>query len=176
MRVANSRSSGARWQPSAITSVLMSAVPSTNSSMLPRILASLLAGLALTQPLLAVGATTASALERSCGRPVVAPADQRSEGVLALPQLQDVAGRDIVIVRGNGGRELIKQGLLARGAKAIVTDGALRDGSEIAADDVDIAVGACAGGIWKTTNNGTTWRPVFDDQRVISDQQRSLDF
>ncbi|OBP13556.1 uroporphyrinogen-III synthase [Rheinheimera sp. SA_1] len=71
----------------------------------------------LTQPLLAVGATTASALERSCGHPVVAPADQRSEGVLALPQLQDVFERDIVIIRGNGGRELIKQGLLARGAK-----------------------------------------------------------
>lgn len=71
----------------------------------------------LTQPLLAVGATTASALERSCGHPVLAPIDQRSEGVLALPQLQDVAGRDILIVRGNGGRELIKQGLLARGAK-----------------------------------------------------------
>lgn len=27
---------------------------------------------------------------------------------------------------------------------------------------------AAGGGIWKTTNNGTTWRPVFDDQRVIS--------
>ena len=27
---------------------------------------------------------------------------------------------------------------------------------------------ADGGGIWKTTNNGTTWRPVFDDQRVIS--------
>ncbi|HCU64229.1 MAG TPA: uroporphyrinogen-III synthase [Rheinheimera sp.] len=71
----------------------------------------------LTQPLLAVGATTASVLERSCGHTVTAPLDQRSEGVLALPQLQNVAGRDIVIVRGNGGRELIKQGLLARGAK-----------------------------------------------------------
>jgi uroporphyrinogen-III synthase len=71
----------------------------------------------LKQPLLAVGATTASALERSCGHPVVAPVDQRSEGVLALEQLQHVAGRDIVIIRGNGGRELIKQGLLARGAK-----------------------------------------------------------
>jgi len=29
-------------------------------------------------------------------------------------------------------------------------------------------VAAAAGGIWKSTNNGTTWRPVFDDQRVIS--------
>ena len=27
---------------------------------------------------------------------------------------------------------------------------------------------AATGGIWKTTNNGVTFRPVFDDQRVIS--------
>jgi photosystem II stability/assembly factor-like uncharacterized protein len=29
-------------------------------------------------------------------------------------------------------------------------------------------VAAAAGGIWKTTNNGLTWRPLFDDKRVIS--------
>src|SRR3989304_4409446 len=29
-------------------------------------------------------------------------------------------------------------------------------------------IAAAAGGIWKTTNNGLTWRPVFDDKRVIS--------
>src|SRR5215218_9038817 len=29
-------------------------------------------------------------------------------------------------------------------------------------------VAAAAGGIWKTSNAGTTFRPVFDDQRVIS--------
>ncbi|MGQ0647659.1 MAG: WD40/YVTN/BNR-like repeat-containing protein [Gemmatimonadaceae bacterium] len=29
-------------------------------------------------------------------------------------------------------------------------------------------VAAAAGGIWKTTNNGVTFRPVFDNQRVIS--------
>jgi photosystem II stability/assembly factor-like uncharacterized protein len=29
-------------------------------------------------------------------------------------------------------------------------------------------VAAAAGGIWKTTNAGTTFRPLFDDQRVIS--------
>ena len=27
---------------------------------------------------------------------------------------------------------------------------------------------AAAGGIWKSMNNGVTWRPVFDDKRVIS--------
>ncbi|HEY7860325.1 MAG TPA: glycosyl hydrolase, partial [Gemmatimonadaceae bacterium] len=29
-------------------------------------------------------------------------------------------------------------------------------------------VAAAAGGIWKTTNAGTTFRPVFDNERVIS--------
>jgi photosystem II stability/assembly factor-like uncharacterized protein len=29
-------------------------------------------------------------------------------------------------------------------------------------------VAAAAGGIWKTTNNGTTFRPLFQDERVIS--------
>ena len=29
-------------------------------------------------------------------------------------------------------------------------------------------VAAAAGGIWKTTNNGTTFRPVFDGERVVS--------
>jgi len=29
-------------------------------------------------------------------------------------------------------------------------------------------VAAAGGGIWKTTNNGTTFRPVFDNERVIS--------
>src|SRR5258705_426431 len=29
-------------------------------------------------------------------------------------------------------------------------------------------VAAAAGGIWKTTNNGTTFRPVFDNERCIS--------
>jgi photosystem II stability/assembly factor-like uncharacterized protein len=29
-------------------------------------------------------------------------------------------------------------------------------------------VAAASGGIWKTTNNGTTFRPLFDDQRVVA--------
>ncbi|HAT42458.1 MAG TPA: uroporphyrinogen-III synthase [Rheinheimera sp.] len=71
----------------------------------------------LTQPLFAVGRSTASALQRGAGRAVLAPQDQRSEGLLAMPELQDVAGKTIVIIRGNAGRELIKSGLIARGAK-----------------------------------------------------------
>src|SRR5262245_16985257 len=31
-----------------------------------------------------------------------------------------------------------------------------------------IFVAASAGGIWKSTNNGITWKPTFDDKRIIS--------
>ena len=50
------------------------------------------------------------------GRSVLVPQDQRSEGLLGLPELQDVAGLQVVVVRGNAGRELIKQSLSQRGA------------------------------------------------------------
>lgn len=70
----------------------------------------------LRAPLFAVGQTTAAALQRWLAQPVTVPEDQRSEGLLQLPQLQQVNGKQIVVVRGNAGRELIKQSLVARGA------------------------------------------------------------
>ena len=39
------------------------------------------------------------------------------EGLLAHPALAGVAGRDVLIVRGRGGRETLAEGLAARGAR-----------------------------------------------------------
>jgi len=65
---------------------------------------------------LAVGKATQAALAEFDIR-ADAPEQADSEGLLALPQLQQVAGKKILIVRGVGGRETIADTLRQRGAK-----------------------------------------------------------
>ena len=48
------------------------------------------------------------------------------------------------------------------------TMGRVSDVAGIPSPSKTLFVAAAAGGIWKSTNNGTTWRPVFDRERVIS--------
>lgn len=65
----------------------------------------------------AVGAGTAEALEQLGFNAVIAPVGQGdSEALAALPELQDLRGRSVVIFRGQGGREWLRATLLARGA------------------------------------------------------------
>lgn len=45
-----------------------------------------------------------------------------SDGLLALPELTAVAGKSIVVFRGGSGRDLLRDALLARGAKVIQVD------------------------------------------------------
>lgn len=64
----------------------------------------------------AVGAATA-ARWRAAGCPVAWPDDECSEGLAALPALHHVAGRRVLILRGEPGREWLADTLRARGAE-----------------------------------------------------------
>ena len=63
----------------------------------------------------AVGKASADAFAEA-GIQALCPADPRSEGLLALPALQGVSGRRVLILRGNDGRDLIARTLASRGA------------------------------------------------------------
>ena len=63
----------------------------------------------------AVGPRTANVLEVE-GLPVIVPEQMDSEGLLALPELSEVQGRRVVIVKGEGGREVLARELEAKGA------------------------------------------------------------
>lgn len=66
----------------------------------------------------AVGQGSAKALREQGMTGIIAPTERfDSEGLLALPELQNVAGWRVMIFRGNGGRELLGETLGARGAE-----------------------------------------------------------
>ena len=65
----------------------------------------------------ALGESTASALQQlGTPRTITPDAGYDSESLLSLPQLQDVNGKHIHIVRGKGGREELRDRLSNRGA------------------------------------------------------------
>ena len=64
---------------------------------------------------IAVGESTAAALARR-GIAASAPVLESSEGILALPQLNDVVGKRVLVCAGEGGRTAIAETLARRGA------------------------------------------------------------
>jgi len=47
-----------------------------------------------------------------------------------------------------------------------VMGGRIDDFAVVESNPNIVFVGAASGGVWKTTNNGTTWTPVFDKESV----------
>jgi uroporphyrinogen-III synthase len=73
--------------------------------------------------LAAVGRATAQALSDAGRAPELVP-EQRfdSESLLAMPELADMRGRRVLIVRGEGGRALFADTLRARGAEVFFAE------------------------------------------------------
>ncbi|MFJ5441925.1 uroporphyrinogen-III synthase [Pectobacterium sp. CHL-2024] len=66
----------------------------------------------------AIGRTTALALHKISAHPVTYPPEREtSETLLQLTDLQDVSGKRALLLRGNGGRELLGETLTERGAQ-----------------------------------------------------------
>jgi uroporphyrinogen-III synthase len=67
--------------------------------------------------LAAIGKGSKKELEHCGITNIIAPEKQfDSEGLLALPQFQDMHGKRVVIFRGEGGREMLGDTLISRGA------------------------------------------------------------
>ncbi len=80
----------------------------------------------------AVGQGSARALRELGIEHVIAPTGRfDSEGLLALPELQNVAGMRVMVFRGDGGRELLGDTLKARGAKLEYASCYLRSKAEL---------------------------------------------
>jgi uroporphyrinogen-III synthase len=69
------------------------------------------------QQFIAVGQKTKATLSQYYQGNILAPKLENSEGLLQLPELQQVENKHFIIVRGDGGRELIAQTLIERKAK-----------------------------------------------------------
>jgi uroporphyrinogen-III synthase len=71
----------------------------------------------------AIGPATAEALGRYGVDRVLVPTDRYdSESLLALPEMNDMQDRRVVIFRGVGGRELLAETLRARGAEVVFAE------------------------------------------------------
>lgn len=79
--------------------------------------------LPLNLAIAAVGQATADRLTEFGLEPTLVPAERYdSEGLLALPDLQQLAGRKVIIVRGNDGRPTLGDTLRERGAGVVYAE------------------------------------------------------
>ncbi len=109
-----------------------------------------------------VGQGSAKALRELGINNVIAPAERfDSEGLLALPELHEVAGKSVMIFRGDGGRELLGDTLRARGATVEYATCYQRSKPELdtglllaeAADAISVTSSEALGHLWQMLDN-----------------------
>ncbi len=139
------------------------------------------AGPAANTLIAAVGRGTARELQNRLGRaPDLLPAQRfDSEGLLALPALQAVSGKRILILRGNGGRELLGETLRERGATVDYAEVYRRDPplAEDAATDwlemsdlITVTSGEALHNLWEFA--AAAQRPVLLNKPLITVSER----
>lgn len=102
-------------------------------------------------PVAAIGKGTARALHELGIKAVLEPeSGADSEHLLAQPQLQDMTGKEVVIFRGEGGREMLADTLHARGARVVYAE-CYRRGMPDRADAPSILARHAAGEIRAVT-------------------------
>jgi photosystem II stability/assembly factor-like uncharacterized protein len=76
---------------------------------------------------------------------------------------------------GSGGTENSGAGLTLRAIGPAITSGRVIAFAVDPGDSTRYFVAAASGGVWKTTNSGTTWTPVFDNEGSYSIGALTLD-
>lgn len=111
----------------------------------------------------AVGKGSGAALARLGIGDVLVPQGRfDSEALLALPELQQVAGRRVVIFRGEGGRELLGEELIRRGADLTLVE-CYRRGKPVGTDVGALLHQWARGEIDAiTVTSGESMRNLFD--------------
>ncbi|WP_374354159.1 uroporphyrinogen-III C-methyltransferase [Chitinimonas sp.] len=98
-------------------------------------------------PVAVIGPGSRDAAERLGISQIISPVERfDSEGLLAMPELQDMSGKRVVLFRGNGGRELLADTLTARGASVEVVEAYRRLPPQFGADELEALLnGGCDG-------------------------------
>lgn len=88
------------------------------------------------QEWIAVGGGTARALRRGGIEEMVSPSRMDSEGLLALPALQEVSGHTVALITAPGGRDTLSHTLIQRGAHLLRADVYAREPVRLSARSV----------------------------------------
>lgn len=105
------------WHESALSLADQDMIIFISRNAVTHFMAGLLTSLADNVQLVAVGAGTAATMrEHGLRVDIQPPPPAGSESLLAMSELNTVQDKNVLIVRGDGGRELLADTLLARGA------------------------------------------------------------